>query len=124
MASGKADATGSWRGVLRDAAGNPLAEATIELTEQQSGQIIARTTDRKGIFVFSGVIPGRYSLSVHWNHRTLTSPTGVEVRADENLSAWLELAAGQEQVTHRPAELPLRAGGGERLSSRRSLNSR
>ncbi len=113
-------APATWRGVLRDPAGKTLAGASVELREVGTGQVAASTTGPNGIFAFSGLLPGAYSVSVSLQSRTVTLNTPVEIRKGEIRQDWLEISTDQRQlVLHGAAEeVGARASGGERLSSR------
>src|SRR5438128_10361290 len=61
--SGQAD-TASISGVITDATGGTIAEATVELQSVDRGSVTATKTNASGIYVFAGVQPGPYRLSV------------------------------------------------------------
>src|SRR2546428_6711604 len=53
----------SWRGVLRDAAGNPVGMATVKLVSGESKREYSATTSATGEFVFTAVAAGAYVLT-------------------------------------------------------------
>src|SRR2546427_2162582 len=53
----------SWRGVLRDAAGNPVGMATVKLVSGESKREYSATTSATGEFVFTAVAAGDYILT-------------------------------------------------------------
>ena len=99
-------APSAWRGVLRDAAGNPVAGATVSLRETGLGRVIAETTDAAGRFTFTALGVGEYSVSVSLRGREAVCRTPLAVREGERLQAWLELAADQRELVLRTV-LPL-----------------
>src|SRR5579864_1089491 len=56
--SGNADITG----VVKDPSGAPVANATLSLTNQDSGVARSVVADADGRYRFSAILPGRYSL--------------------------------------------------------------
>jgi hypothetical protein len=69
-APNQAVAAGSIRGQVKDVGGTPVAQAQVALTLEASAVQRLTTTDSQGGFSFSGVPPGRFTL-------TLTEP-GLE----------------------------------------------
>ena len=56
--------SGSPAGTLTDPSGKPLANATLRLTSESSGQTIETRSDAAGAFTFAPVPAGEYMLSV------------------------------------------------------------
>ncbi len=110
----------SWRGALRDAAGNPVLGATVELREVRSGRVLSSATDSGGAFTFSDLPPGSYSVSVRWRGGTATAARRLEIREGDRLDTALAIAAGGEQLIleRLPGQGGAQTSGGERLSSR------
>src|SRR2546427_8276592 len=54
----------SWRGVLRDAAGNPVGMAIVKLVSGESKREYSATTSATGEFVFTAVAAGAFILQV------------------------------------------------------------
>jgi hypothetical protein len=126
----------AWRGFLRDAESNPLTGATVELRAVAGRPELTSLTDSRGAFLFPRLPAGEYSIAVQWQGRGFVCGTKLEIRAGEQLEAWLELSPVPGQlVLHRQAlvgtsgerEVPGQQGaaatealasGGERLSSR------
>src|SRR2546426_8448833 len=52
----------SWRGVLRDAAGNPVGMATVKLVSGGSKREYSATTSATGEFAFTAVAAGGFIL--------------------------------------------------------------
>ena len=59
-------APATWSGLLRDAAGNGMSGAEVELRLAPSGEKRSALTDPAGRFSFSGLSPGSYGVSVKW----------------------------------------------------------
>ena len=57
-------ATTAWRGLLRDAGGKPIPEATIVLRGQNSSREYTAKTSSTGEFSFAEIPPGTYALHV------------------------------------------------------------
>src|SRR5258706_7861474 len=51
----------SWRGILRDAAGNPVGMGTVKLVSADSKREYSATISASGQFAFSGVAAGGYT---------------------------------------------------------------
>ena len=112
-ASGQAVQT-TWRGVLRNAAGAPIAGAKIELTAADA-KADART-GADGRFQLELLPPGQYHLTVttHGNKVEYAQPIDLTIAAPEAL---LTLSGrGELTVAAREAN-PQSATGGEELSS-------
>src|SRR2546425_7988461 len=72
----------SWRGVLRDAAGNPVGMAIVKLVSGESKREYSATTSATGEFVFTAVAAGGYIVmgSVAGKDWTVTGPIGMKKR--------------------------------------------
>ncbi len=113
-------APAAWRGVVRTTEGKPLAGATVELRELQEKWPRTSTTDAAGTFSFTDLLPGTYSLSVHWLGLAAPCEKPLVINAGEHVAAWLEFAKEPLQVVlhSAPPGSQAQATGGERLSSR------
>src|SRR2546427_4220572 len=63
----------SWRGVLRDAAGNPVGMAIVKLVSGDSNHEYSATTSTSGQFAFTTVAAGDYILTVRAAGKILTA---------------------------------------------------
>ena len=110
----------SWRGVVRDGAGNPVAGAVVELQPTTVKQVLASTTDTGGAFTFPNLDAGNYALSVRSQRGVWRAESALEIRHGEHLVTGLQLSAHQQILIARVAveEAGVSASGGERLSSR------
>src|SRR5258706_14117388 len=56
--------TGQISGTVTDPAGAVVFGAKVQLTNDLSKQVREFTSESKGAFIFSGLVPGRYSIRV------------------------------------------------------------
>jgi hypothetical protein len=121
QSSASAQATpASWQGVVRDARGDVMAGAQVELRETGSDHTLSTTTDAQGTFNFLEVPAGSYAVRVRWHNKTTTFSELLKVTPGDNLNSSLQVAAagaGLVLNTTEPADQP-KASGGEKLSSR------
>ncbi len=71
-----------WRGVLRNAAGNPLSGATIELVAT-SGQKAKSVTQTDGAFLLSHLPPGSLSLFVTVDGHRIAYPQPIDLATSD-----------------------------------------
>jgi Carboxypeptidase regulatory-like domain len=112
-------ALASWRGVLRDAAGKPVAAATVTLNSSSGDRRYTARTLAGGNFVLSEIIPGDYQLSVETTVNTWRSANPVVIPDGTALTSTLQLSSPALEVRVLPSseESAAQASGGERLSS-------
>src|SRR6266849_3872442 len=116
----------TWNGVLRDAAGKPVADAKITLGGSSGDRMYEARTTASGTFVFAGVAAGTYALAVEAAGKTWTAakPIVIAEGSAPNLELTLSardqtlgvVVAGQPQGTER------KGSGGEHLSSEEVSN--
>src|SRR3984957_11092330 len=112
-------APASWRGMLRDADGHPIANASIELHPSSAYLTVASTTSATGDFAFTEIAEGTYTLRVTIGAKSWSAANTVAFKDDAALVAALELATeGQvaRVVTGGEAAASL-GSGGQHLSS-------
>jgi hypothetical protein len=101
----------AWQGALRDAAGAPIAQATVRLANNASSA--QSTTAPDGSFSFAPLSPGQYRLSVETRGRKFAYPSPITISQNAPPSlltlSGSHLSVATEQTTS--------ATGGERLSS-------
>jgi len=124
----------SWRGVLRDASGRGVTDATIALRATSGDREYTAQTSADGGFAFAEIATGTYEVRVtRRGDAKANAPATVGGRYTESwtaarpvvigdgaaLSASLELAAEHHvvRVTQEPASGRGQASGGEHLSS-------
>src|SRR6266850_7619674 len=119
MASGFSLA--SWRGVVRDDAGKPVATATVKLTSIAGGRYYVGGTSANGAFAFPEIVAGEYELSVESGGKTWGAerPVVVVVKDGALLSSGLELSSHTRQVrlVASVEAISVQSSGGEHLSS-------
>ena len=102
----------AWQGTLRDAAGSPIAQATVRLAREGTG--VKAVTGADGSFRFAPLQPALYQLSVVAKGRTVAYAQPIHILPDASPVVLTLLTNAQLSVTS------LRAGnatGGEQLSS-------
>src|SRR6202030_4169300 len=108
-----------WSGVLRDVAGNPIDMAAIKLFAAESNREYSTTTSATGQFVFAGIAPGNYTLTVSAAGKIWTAADPVVFKDGAILTSSLQLSLqGQEHriMVAQEAASP-QASGGEHLST-------
>jgi hypothetical protein len=101
----------SWQGALHDAAGAPIAHATIRLANNGTSSEAATSAD--GSFSFAPLPPGQYRLTVKAHSVTVEYPSPITISQNAP-SAVLTLSGGALSVD---AAQSTGATGGEQLSS-------
>jgi hypothetical protein len=110
----------SWQGTLRDARGNVMADAQVELRETWSGRTFTTTTDAQGAFSFRELPAGNYAVGVRWGGRRTTARELLAIRTGNHLTSSVQIASagGWLVLQTFSGGDPIQASGGERLSSR------
>ena len=112
-------AAASWSGVLRDAAGKPIGEATVRLRSKSANHDYAATTSASGSFAFTGIGATDYDLSVEAAGNTWHAAHSLLIKDGDTLTASLQVLSQPPELRLLPAseEASPQASGGERLSS-------
>lgn len=85
-----AQATGSVKGVCKDAQGTPIADAVVLWTNMDNGQKYQLKTNKKGEYFSLGLSPGKYLITVYKNaddmkaNKEMDHVKGFGVTLDEN----------------------------------------
>ncbi len=109
----------SWSGVLRDGAGKPVAEATVQLHSSFGGRTYSAEITANGKFAFTGIAAGSYQVSVQTAGKTWRASAAVEIQDAATLTMALQLSSQQElRVVAAGEEVSAQASGGEHLSSK------
>ena len=90
-------AAASWSGVLRDAAGKPIGEATVRLRSKSGDHDYTARTSANGNFAFTGIAATDYELSVEASGNTWHAANPVTIKDEEHAhhqSAGLHSTAG------------------------------
>src|SRR6266513_3090297 len=119
LASLYCSAAPSWRGVLRDSAGNPVDLATIKLFAADGNRAYSATTSTTGQFVFTAVREGDYALTVSVAGKIWTAAALVVIKDGRTLGSGLRFSPqGQElRIIVAPDAAAPQSSGGERLST-------
>jgi tetratricopeptide (TPR) repeat protein len=64
---GFAQASGTVKGVCKDAQGNPIVDGVVVFANQDNGQKYTLKTDKKGNYFSLGVAPGSYTVTLYKN---------------------------------------------------------
>lgn len=107
--------TGSVRGVVRDSAGQVVAQATIRATSPALLGDRTTTSDQVGAYQLTGLAAGEYTIAIEFTgFRPVTSTLRVGVGAIESLDAMLAPASVTEAVmvaAAAPSLVSKRTGG-------------
>jgi tetratricopeptide (TPR) repeat protein len=85
-----AQASGSVKGVCKDAQGNPFADAVVVWVNTDNGQKYTLKTSKKGEYFSLGISPGTYNVTLYKNaddlkaNRETDHVKGFHVQIDEN----------------------------------------
>jgi tetratricopeptide (TPR) repeat protein len=85
-----AQASGSVKGVCKDAQGNPIADAIVVWTNLDNGQKYTLKTNKKGEYFSLGLAPGKYTVILYKNaddlkaNKEMDHVKGFQVSLDEN----------------------------------------
>src|SRR5215469_13162230 len=60
-----AQASGTVKGVVKDAQGNPIPDAIVLWTNTENGQRYSLKTNKKGEYFSLGISPGKYNITVY-----------------------------------------------------------
>ncbi|MGB2899907.1 MAG: TonB-dependent receptor [Candidatus Acidiferrum sp.] len=109
----------SWSGVLRDSGGNPVGGASIKLFAANANREYSATTSKTGLFAFTALAAGNYTLTVSVAGKIWTASDPVVIKDGATLTSGLQLSPqGQElRVIVATDLVSPQASGGERLST-------
>jgi tetratricopeptide (TPR) repeat protein len=98
-------ASGTVKGVCKDAQGNPIADAVVVFTNQDNGQKYTLKTNKKGEYFSLGLTPGSYNVVLYKNAddakagKELFHANKFPVALDENTLDF-DLKKEQERAAH------------------------
>ena len=104
-------------GSVVDSSGAAVPEATVTLTNEETGVSRSLTTDQWGNFVFTAVLPGRYTVSAEAKGFKRYDKKNLTITATERLSVGqlaLEVGAVSESVTVTAQGTPVQTASHER----------
>src|SRR5579884_1422414 len=120
LCAGLADAqtvNGVITGRVIDPGGLAIPGATVVVTREGTGESRQATTVETGDFVFTGMLPGRYSIAVQAPGMKRLEEKSVELTASERLSVGklqLQLGTLSDTVTVTAEATPVQTGSAER----------
>src|SRR5258708_31577646 len=88
----------SWRGILRDAAGNPVGMATVKLVSADSKREYSATISASGQFAFAVVAAGDYTLTVSAAGKIWATQNCGSINDDGGRPSGLQLAPQGQEV--------------------------
>ena len=96
-----AQTTGSISGLVTDPNGAIIAGATVELKNNGTGITWNTVTNERGLFVFTAIQPGTYSITVENRgfKRAVASNVAVQVSKEAQVTIPLEIGQASETVT-------------------------
>jgi len=111
----------TWNGVLRDAAGKPVADAKITLRAASGDRTYEARSTASGTFVFAGVEAGTYTLAAEAAGKTWTAPKAIVIAEGSAPNLVFTLSATDQSlgmiVAGQPQGTEKKGTGGEHLSS-------
>jgi Carboxypeptidase regulatory-like domain/TonB dependent receptor len=111
----------TWNGVLRDAAGKPLADAKITLRASSGDRSYEARTTANGTFVFAGIEAGTYAMAAEAAGKTWTAAMPIVIAEGNAPNLELALSATDQTlgvaVAGQPQGTAKKGSGGEHLSS-------
>src|SRR6202140_3685343 len=96
-------ASGTVKGVCKDAQGNPIADAVVVWANQDNGQRYPLKTNKKGEYFSLGIASGKYQVTLYKTaedakaNKELFHVSGFQVQLDEN-TLDLDLKKEQEKT--------------------------
>jgi Carboxypeptidase regulatory-like domain len=87
--------TGQISGRITDSSGGVLPGVTVTLVNEGTGYTDTRVTDAAGVYTFTNLRVGTYSVSVEMQGFRKEQRTGLSLTADGRLSADFALAVGE-----------------------------
>ena len=79
-----AQATGTVKGVAKDAQGNPIAGATVEWHNTDNGRKYTLKTNKKGEYFSLGIEPGKYKVTLSMDGKQLDTVNNFPVQVEDN----------------------------------------
>jgi len=119
LLSGPALPANSWKGILRDASGHAVSDATVSLQANSGAASYSAKTSASGEFLFADIAAQRYQLAVEVTGKLWKAADPLTIKDGDALAADLELSAQNQTLAVLPRAnvVSQQAGGGEVLSS-------
>src|SRR5688572_25675338 len=112
--------TGQISGSVRDPSGSVVAGATVDLTNEGTGQVRSMSTDESGAFLFPQLLDGKYTLIITAAGFKKHQEQGVEMSSSERTVVrpiTLTLGAVNESVTVAAEAAKLQTQSAERAGT-------
>jgi hypothetical protein len=90
--------TGSIYGTVTDTSGAVIPQATVTVTNVDTGQALTTKSNASGAFVFSVVDPGNYKISTSVDGFQSVTQNDLRLSANQNINASFVLHAGSVQT--------------------------
>jgi hypothetical protein len=113
-----ANSGGSWNGLLRDEAGNPVTDAILKLSNTSTPAEYSATSTTTGKFAFSQILAGAYKLSIQKDQKVWKLTDPIVFKEGTTLTDSLELPLQKLEILLIPTtdESAQQSSGGEHLS--------
>ena len=98
IASGQAD-QGTITGVIQDPTGAIISDASVTLANLDTGQVLKATTNSSGVYFFSPIKIGNYSVTASSPGFGTTTLTGLKLSMQQALNAGITLKPGSTAET-------------------------
>jgi len=112
-----AQVNGSITGTVTDPSGSAIPAAAVKLTSESTGQALSNVSDADGNFVFTGVLPGIYSIAAEHQGFKRFQKQHIELTPGDRLSVGiLQLSVGEvnESVTVQAEGATIQTASSER----------
>ncbi|MFN7997027.1 MAG: TonB-dependent receptor [Bryobacteraceae bacterium] len=86
--------TGSVTGTVSDPTSAVIPNAKVQLVDEQKGYSFSAVTDSAGRFLFRGIAPGTYKISVEAQGFQAQDQTGIKVDVSQNVSVNFSMQVG------------------------------
>lgn len=110
--------SGALNGIVTDSTGASVPNAVLSLTNIETSIVRTVETKGSGVYVFSNVLPGTYSLSVHKDGFGGIKQSGIVLGVNQTLTYNFPL-----KVSAQKAQITVRAAGAQLEASTTELGS-
>ncbi len=117
---------GTITGTISDPSGAVIPNATVTLTNTDTGLVATKTTDASGVYTFSPIKIGNYKVSATAPSFSTTTQQNLHLDVQQRLAVNIELKAGQAaesiEVTAAPTLLQTEEASVGQVMSSRTIN--
>ena len=109
------DVKGDIRGTVTDEQGSAVAGAEVTITEPSTGATRTATSAGDGVYTFTDLQPGRYTIRATHAGFKATETTGIELHSADSLvfNVALKVGAVSEQITVEASAIQVETTNGE-----------